>query len=305
MRLLLCLCLWLVPSGYAHSQATRAQADYELLYFTQDLALCKPCIPVKAMVDQLKKEGRAVTVYNYQQDPKPFRYYWPEGAQTPSFILLKDGDVYRRYVPDKERNLIFTIDFLRGIAPPDRSRVLDEPRPSTSRDCARPNNLRNILTPPPPPAPGLPKDVPDREKVERIQRLEATVRDLQLTLSVLQQELADITGNSKGETGPAGRDGVDGKDGADGRPGPAGRDGVDGKPGERGADGRDGIDGRDGSALSADSLRELRQLRADVAAMKSLQRRFLIVDGNKILGDLTYEPGEPVVIDRKVILLGE
>jgi hypothetical protein len=272
------------------------------------------------MVDQLQKEGRAVTVYNYQVDPKPFKYYWPEGAQTPSFILLKDGDVYRRYVPDKERNLIFTIDFLRGIAPPDRSRALDEPRLSTSRDCARPNNLRNILTPPPPPAPGLPKDVPDREKVERIERLEATVRDLQLTLSVLQRELADITGNSKGETGPAGRDGkdgergitgrdgVDGKDGADGRPGPAGRDGVDGKPGERGADGRDGIDGhdgRDGSALSADSLRELRQLRADVAAMRSLQRRFLIVDGNKVLGDLTYEPGEPVVIDRKIILMGE
>ena len=156
--------------------------------------------------------------------------------------------------------------------------------------------------------------------MERIERLEATVRDLQLTLSVLQRELADITGNSKGETGPAGRDGkdgergitgrdgVDGKDGADGRPGPAGRDGVDGKPGERGADGRDGIDGhdgRDGSALSADSLRELRQLRADVAAMRSLQRRFLIVDGNKVLGDLTYEPGEPVVIDRKIILMGE
>jgi len=227
VRVLLCVVLLLssVPDAVA--------AKYELLFFTQDPSVCKPCIPVRAMVNQLTNEGRAITVYNYQLDPRPFDYYWPEGAQTPSFILLKDGEVFRRYIPDAKRGLVFSVDFLRGIAPPDGSKPLDAAKPSTAKDCAGnpfTKALKNILPVPPPPLDGLPADVPDRVKVKRIEQLEALVRDLRMTVNVLRSELAEV---GKGRDGQPGLDGANGRDGRPGERGPAGppgRDGVDDRP---------------------------------------------------------------------------
>jgi len=219
---------------------TSLSAEYELLFFTQDPSICKPCIPVRAMVKQLTEEGRAITVYNYQLDPRPFDHYWPSGAQTPSFILLKDGEVFRKYVPDAANNLRFSVDFLRGIAPPDGSQQLDSPKPSTAKDCAGnpfTKALKNILPVPPPPGERLPADVPDRVKVKRIENLERMLRDQAMTINVLRAEIGELIAKLKtlnpsksGVDGKDGRDGINGKDGAQGPAGIPGKDGVDNRP---------------------------------------------------------------------------
>lgn len=280
-----------MPSGSIHSQDTSSTA--ELHYFTQNS--CRPCVPVTKIVRALNANDRDIKIHIFEENEGPFRQWKIDWL--PMFIVIEDGKETARYM--QEGSFRFTGSFISGIAPMKAT--------AGDRDCANPiaKVFKNII--PPPPAPGV-RDIPDVEKVARIETLERMVRDMQLTINVLRKELADIESAAKGETGPAGRDGDsgpagrDGKDGKPGERGPAGRDGVDG---ERGADGRDGIDGRDGSALSADSLRELKQLRADVLALKTLPRRFVIADGKEILGDLTYEPGEPVVIDRQIILMGE
>jgi hypothetical protein len=218
MRFLLVAVLVMFP---AVAQAT----VWELVFFTQDHSVCPPCAPVREMVDTLRRDGHAITIYNYQLDDRPFAHY--EVEVTPSFILLKDDVVYRRYVQDAERGHVFTIDLLRGMAPPNGSKELDSPKPTTSRDCAGngfAKALKNILPVPPPPD-NLPNDVPDRVKVQRIEALERMVRDLQLTVNVLKSELADAKSGVTGPPGPAGKDGRDGKDGAVGPQGPPGKDG--------------------------------------------------------------------------------
>jgi hypothetical protein len=229
MRRTLTAILLLVPSI---TQAT----EWELLFFTQDHSVCAPCIPVRKMVETLVAQGRAVTVYNYQLDSRPFEHY--EVENTPSFILLKDGEVYRRYVQEGE--LRFTPQFLSGIAPPDGSKALDAPRPTTEKDCAGngiAKVLKNILPVPPPPD-DLPKDVPDRVKVQRIEALERMVRDLQMTISTLNAGLNNVQAGERGPAGLSGKDGRDGKDGVDGKPGPTGPAGADGPAGKDGVDNR-------------------------------------------------------------------
>ena len=127
-------------------------------------------------------------------------------------------------------------------------------------------------------------------KVARIEALERLVRDLSLTVSVLRAEMAEF---QSGTAGPPGKDGTNG------------RNGVDGTRGKDGSMGPSGAPGPSGAALSVAELTELRSLRIEVNILKTLPRRFVIVDGKSILGDLTYEPGEPVVIDRQVILMGD
>jgi|TARA_R110000851_G_scaffold99646_2_gene214813 hypothetical protein len=207
--------------------AQSSASEYELLFFTQNPEVCSPCIPVKKMVAQLLHEGRSVTTYNYQIDSRPFTHYWGDESMTPSFILLKNGKVFRRYVPDKKNGLIFTVEFLRGIAPPNGSKALDP--------VGNPfiKALKKVLPVPPPPGERLPVDVPDREKVKRIITLENMVRDLQLSVVVLREELRDAQAALEvpGEPGKSGRDGDPGKDGKDGRDGERGPQGVssDGK----------------------------------------------------------------------------
>ena len=108
--------------------------------------------------------------------------------------------------------------------------------------------------------------------------LERLVSDQQLVIHAMKSEIAGLI-----KTMPTA---TDGKDGADGK------------------DGKDGIDGKDGAAISSKSLSDIAWLRAEVEALRAMKRRFLIVDKNKILGDLTYDAGEPVVIDRQIILSG-
>lgn len=218
MRFLFAAVLVMFP---AVAQAT----VWELAFFTQDHSVCPPCAPVREMVDTLRREGHAITIYNYQLDDRPFAHY--EVEVTPSFILLKDDAVYRRYVQDVDRGYVFTIELLRGMAPPNGSKALDSPKPTTARDCAGngfAKALKNILPVPPPPD-NLPNDVPDRVKVQRIEALERMVRDLQLTVNVLRAELKDAKAGVTGPAGPPGKDGRDGKDGVAGPEGPPGKDG--------------------------------------------------------------------------------
>lgn len=245
-----------------------AAAQYELIYFTQETGYCAQCEPVTPIVDNLIHQGRAITIANFQKDDRLFTKYGV--TTTPVFILLKDGQVSRCYRQDSFNR--FTASFVSGIAPPEMPRA-----------------VKNVLPVPPPPVP-FPADVPDRQKVARIEALEKMVRDLLLTVSVLRQELKDVQEAKQGK---------DGVDGVDGKPGPAGKDGVDGH------DGATGPAGRDGAALSASALKDLNQLKSAVATLLAMERRFLIVDGRAVLGDLTYAPGEPVVIDRQVILMDE
>lgn len=244
-------------------------AQYELIYFTQEPGYCAQCKPVTPIVDNLIHQGRAITIANFQKDDRLFTKYGVN--TTPVFILLKDGQVSRCYRQDAHNR--FTAQFVSGIAPPEM-----------------PQAVKNILPVPPPPVP-LPKDVPDRQKVARIEALERQVSDQIMTINVLRAELKDLAEKLKNAV--------------QGQPGATGADGKDGKPGPAGKNGRDGVDGRDGAALSEESLKEINQLKMAVATLLTMERRFLIVDGKTILGDLTYKPGEPVVIDRKVILLGE
>lgn len=241
-------------------------SEYELIYFTQNHEVCPPCIPVSKMVDELIARFRAITISNYQIDDSLFQKYSVE--VTPSFILLKNGQIYRRYVQDDQHR--FTFSMLQGIAPP----------ASEPANCAKPVEkvIRNGIPPPPPPTNSQPADVPDREKVARIEVLERLVRDQQLVIHAMKSEIAGLIKTLP--TATDGKDGIDGKDGAD------------------------GIDGKDGAAISSKSLSDIAWLRAEVEALRAMKRRFLIVEKNKILGDLTYDAGEPVVIDRQIILSG-
>lgn len=192
-------------------------AEYELHYFTQNHDICPPCVSVSKIVTSLQNQGREIHVHNFQQSQKAFDFYSVD--VTPSFVLLKDGQVYRRYV--QSEGYKFTGQMLMGIAPP---------ADKAPDDCANPiakvaKAVKNLL--PPPPAPGLPADIPDRAKVKRIEDLEAMLRDLQLTVNVLRAELKDVKG---GKDGRDGKDGIAGKDGRDGVDGKAGRDGVDNRP---------------------------------------------------------------------------
>lgn len=267
------LLLLLVPS--------MASAETELHYFTQNS--CGPCAPVTKIVRALIARDRAVTVHIFEENEAPFRANNVDWM--PMFIEFKDGKETRRWVQNAEKNQFFNGDFVSAVAPFRRGARKTQPA-----DCANPiaKIIKNII--PPPPAPDLPKDVPDRVKVARIEALERLVRDLSLTVSVLRAEMAEF---QSGTAGPPGKDGTNG------------RNGVDGTRGKDGSMGPSGAPGPSGAALSVAELTELRSLRIEVNILKTLPRRFVIVDGKSILGDLTYEPGEPVVIDRQVILMGD
>tara|TARA_R110000824_G_scaffold86938_3_gene214695 strand:- start:2102 stop:2908 length:807 start_codon:yes stop_codon:yes gene_type:complete len=263
------LLLLLVPST--------ASAETELHYFTQNT--CRPCVPVTKIVRALNAHDRDIIVHVWEEDERPFQQY---GADwLPMFIQIENGKETARYVQNAKTNRFFTGSFVSGIAPFKEQTTRSNPPATDCVDCADPIKkiIRNII--PPPPAPNLPRDVPDRQKVARIEALELLVRDMRLTINVLRAEVAEFQAITSG------------------------KDGVDGRDGKDGADGKTGSAGPSGASLSAAELTELRSLRIEVNILKALPRRFVIVDGNSVLGDLTYEPGEPVVIDRQVILMGD
>jgi len=200
--------------------AGTAQARVELHYFTS--TTCGPCVPVTKIVNALNADNRDITVHVWQQNEAPFRYY---GVNfLPAFVTVEDGKKLKHYVQENEvGGFRFTPSFVSGLAP-FKSVQLDQ----KPRDCANPigKAFRNLI--PPPPAPGLPDDIPDRVKVKRIEDLEKLIQDQALTINVLRKALSDIeakvAGLKSGEQGPPG------KDGERGPAGPPGRDGVDDRP---------------------------------------------------------------------------
>jgi hypothetical protein len=173
--------LMLLAPAVLLSSVTIAEDKYELHYFEQDHSVCAPCIPVAKIVSALQNQGREVTVHNFQEDESVFKKFGIN--QTPSFLLLKNGQRYRYY--EQTPGYKFTGQFLMGIAPPSG-------HGSAQSDCANPIRkfLKNVL--PPPPAPGV-RDVPDTQKVERTIRLEAKVRDLEAEVASLKDAVKDAT----------------------------------------------------------------------------------------------------------------
>lgn len=236
----------------------------------------------------MNAQGRHIIVHVWEDDQKPFKQY--DADWLPMFVEVKDGKVTRRWTQDAEKNQYFTGSFISAIAP------FRSTAHTRQADCANPiaKIVRNII--PPPPAPGLPDDVPDREKVKRIADLEKLVRDQALTINVLRESLRDleravntIAVTAKGEPGNDGRPGLNGSDGADGRQGPAGPPGPAGQ-------------------FDRATLAIIQTLKDEVAALKSVKRRFVVVTGNdkigyEILSDLDYESGEVVVLNRDVFVV--
>jgi len=259
----------------------------ELHYFT-DLN-CAPCKKVSPIVDLMNRQGRDIKVNVWQDDQAPFKKY--DVDWLPQFVEIVDGKVQKRWRQDAAADFWFTSSFVSSIAPFREKTQKPIPQPT---DCARPAfplAIKNLI--PPPPAPGLPNDIPDRVKVKRIEDLEALVNRQQGTINKLRESLSDlerainsIAITAKGEPG---RPGLNGSDGADGRQGPAGPPGPAGR-------------------LDAATLAVIQTLRAEVTALKNVNRRFLVVtgndkDGHEILSDLDYEVGETVVLNRDVFIV--
>lgn len=245
--------------------AGTAQAREELHYFTS--TTCGPCAPVTKIVTALNNNDRDITVHVWQQNEAPFEYYKVDFI--PAFLVIENGKVKKRYV---QENVVdgfrFTPSFVSGIAP-FKSKRLDPEPVQTERDCANPigKPFRNLI--PPPPAP-LPDDVPDRVKVKRIEDLEKLVSDQNTAIQELDARLTSVESNL-----------------------------------DKLVDAVTLITARLKALPEpvSDSLtQDIKSLKVQVSNLKTLPRRFVIVDGDEILADLTYEPGEIVVLDRKVIV---
>lgn len=255
----------------------QSTAFAELHYFT-DLN-CGPCKKVSPIVDLMNRQGRDITVHVWQDDEKPFAKYGVDWL--PQFVDVEDGKVVKRWVQDAKAGFFFTSSFISGIAPFREKTQKPIPQPA---DCARPAfplAVKNLI--PPPPAPGLPADIPDRAKVKRIEDLEQLVDRQQQTINTLREDFQKLSREflavstiARGKDGPAG---LNGKDGAPGRQGPPG------PPGQ----------------LDASTRATIQKLINAVSALEALERRFIIADGNEIKADLTYKPGEIVVLDRNII----
>lgn len=194
--------------------AGEALAWHELHYFTK--ASCAPCVPVTRIVNALNANDRDITVHTWEKDKAAFEFYRVDWL--PAFVIVENGKKTKHYV--QENGIRFNASFVSGLAPFKAKQLDPPPRP----DCANPIGkvIKNLI--PPPPAPGLPADVPDRIKVKRIEDLEAKLLEQSESIEALLAQVREVQKQIE-QLESTGK----GKDGQDGKQGPPGKDGRDGK----------------------------------------------------------------------------